>query len=371
MWRSPAFWWKKDSDFRAYLLSPFSLCISLGARWRLRRTGQSFPDLPILCVGNFVVGGAGKTPFALHLADVLEKMGLCPAFLTRGYGGQLTGPVCVDRHYHTAQQVGDESLLLAQHALTILACNRPKGVLLAKKNGANIIIMDDGCQNPSLKKTLCFMVIDAERGLGNGWVLPSGPLRAPLQAQLEISDVLVLMGTGPRAAGIRSGAEKRKLPLLVAKLDAQDKMYWSGRRVLAFAGIGVPKKFFQSLKELGAELVEVVDFPDHHFFTPEEARALLKCASEKDLLLVTTEKDHVRLSTAQHPALQELAEKSQSLKIHLILTEGDLGTLLKEKLNLPTEEPLLALPAPSEPPNTGDHGETFSASSKTTGENMA
>src|SRR4051794_32272047 len=190
--REPDFWWRPPAA-RAVMLSPLAAVYGAVAAARLRQSGSD-SGIPVLCVGNLTLGGAGKTPTALAMAQWLHEAGLKPFFLTRGYGGQAAGPLRVDLTRHTAAAIGDEAVLLARAAPTIVSRDRPAGAALANDSGANCIVMDDGFQNPSLRKTFSLIVADGGRGVGNGRVFPAGPLRAPLGAQLARVDALLVLG---------------------------------------------------------------------------------------------------------------------------------------------------------------------------------
>lgn len=255
--------------------------------------------LPVICVGNFTAGGTGKTPFALKVAQRLVRMGERPAFLTRGYGGAQRGPLVVDASRHRAVDVGDEALLLARHAMTILARARSAGARLAESAGASVIVMDDGWQNPSLAKDFVFATVDGETGIGNGLCLPAGPLRAPLAAQWPFLEALVAVGDpGSSCLALMEEAARRGITVLRARLvpDRQAAEALRGRNVVAFAGIGRPEKFFASLRALGAVVVAEHGFGDHHPFAARELAALAAKARARDAILVTTEKDLVRLT---------------------------------------------------------------------------
>ncbi|MEA2873951.1 MAG: tetraacyldisaccharide 4-kinase, partial [Hyphomicrobiales bacterium] len=236
MMRAPAFWWKKPGAASA-LLSPFAAVYGSIAARRLAQPGAR-AAVPVICVGNPTVGGAGKTPAALAIARLLIAEGEKPMFLTRGYGGRLAGPVMVDPA-HTAIQVGDEPLLLARVAPTVVAEERVSGARLATASGASVIVMDDGFQNPSLIKDLSLLVVDS-RGIGNGRVIPAGPLRAPLEPQLDCASALLIVGETDPA--IEAAARARGLPVFHGKLEpAPDAVAaLRARKVLAFAGLGGP-----------------------------------------------------------------------------------------------------------------------------------
>ena len=292
--RAPAFWDADPGHPAARLLAPVGTLYGRHTAARMDRPGAPAP-CPVLCVGNFTLGGAGKTPTALALATRLRTLGANPAFLTRGYGGRLTGPVRVDPSRQSAAETGDEPRLLARVAPTILARDRPAGAAVCVREGADVIVMDDGLQNPSLAKTLSLAVVDAGAGLGNGLPFPAGPLRVPLARQWPHVHGLVLIGTGPRGEAVAAAARARGLPVHRARLVPGADL--TGRRVLAFAGIGRPRKFFASLEEAGATIVARRAFPDHHPYGAADEATLAAEAARLGAELVTTEKDHVRLST--------------------------------------------------------------------------
>jgi tetraacyldisaccharide 4'-kinase len=252
-------------------------------------------------VGNFVTGGAGKTPTALALARMLISDGRHVAFLSRGYGGaERSEPLLVDPSAHTAAMVGDEPLLLAKAAPCWVGPDRLRSARGAVETGANALILDDGLQNPGLVKDLAFAVVDGETGFGNGLVMPAGPLRAPVSAQLPFVHALIVLG-GDDAAASRIAASAPRKPLIRASLepDALAAAPLIGREVVAFAGIARPEKFYATLRRVGAQIVATRDFPDHHPYTQREVEALIEEAGRRGALLATTEKDVVRLS-ARH-----------------------------------------------------------------------
>jgi tetraacyldisaccharide 4'-kinase len=314
--REPAFWWREPSLASA-LLAPLAAVYGAVAQARLAGRGRR-AAVPVVCIGNLTVGGAGKTPTALAVARMLAAAGERPAFLSRGYGGALVGPVVVDPSRHRAREVGDEPLLLAREACTVVARDRVKGAGLAA--GASVIVMDDGFHNPSLAKDFSVLVVDARRGIGNGRVVPAGPLRAPVDAQLARAQALVVVGAASRGLTIAERARTRKIPVFQAQLrpDADFIARLAGRRVLAFAGIGDPEKFFASLAEAGIALAGTRSFPDHHRYTPEEAGALCNQAERDGLVLVTTEKDLARLSGED----QQLAGRAKALPVTLAFEDG-------------------------------------------------
>ncbi len=292
--RPPRFWSAPPGHPAARLLAPLGAAYGALTAARMDRPGIAAP-CPVLCVGNFTLGGAGKTPTALALADLLREAGLRPAFLSRGYGGRLPGPVRVAPERHRAEEVGDEPLLLARAAPTVVARNRPAGARLCAGLGADVIVMDDGLQNPSLLKDRALAVVDAQVGLGNGLPFPAGPLRVPLARQWPHVTGLVLIGEGAAGAAVAAEAQARGLPVHRARLEPDAPDAFAGRRVFAFAGIGRPEKFFGTLAAAGAEIVGRRPFPDHHPFRQAELASLAEAAERAGAALVTTEKDALRL----------------------------------------------------------------------------
>jgi tetraacyldisaccharide 4'-kinase len=293
--REPAFWYRPSSSM-SLLLSPLAAIYGAVAAHRLQREGFD-AGIPVFCVGNYHVGGAGKTPTVLALVKLLRDLGETPVVLSRGYGGRLRGPVMVEPGRHLAVDVGDEPLMLARTVPVAVACERLDGLALAKSQGATVIVMDDGFQNPAIAKDASLIVIDAYRGLGNAWVFPAGPLRAPLPPQIDRTDALIVVGEGNAAEAIAASIAARDKPVLTAQLKADDAALASlrGQRVLAFAGIGDPERFFRTLRSNGVEVAGQRAFADHHPFTQAEVEALVEEARRDALKLVTTEKDLARL----------------------------------------------------------------------------
>ena len=319
--REPSFWWRKPGATAA-LLAPIAATYGGVAMSRLTRTGTP-AGIPVICVGNFTLGGAGKTPTAISLTTMLQAAGEHVFCLSRGYGGSDAGPKLVDIHNHTAIQVGDEALLLARAAPTIVARDRVAGAALARAQGATVIVMDDGLQNASLAKDFTLAVVDGRRGIGNARVFPAGPLRAPLEIQFAHCRALLVIEEGNGASEVTAAAIARGLPVLHGRLvpDAAAVEALKGRQVLAFAGIGDPEKFFATAAGSGISIVERAAFPDHHRFTAEEAADLSMRADQAGLALLTTEKDRARLTG--DPVLQALAEQVHVLPVTLEVTEAD------------------------------------------------
>jgi len=317
--REPAFWWRPGSGL---WLAPLAAVYGAIAARRMRAPGAS-AGVPVICLGNPTVGGAGKTPAALAVVRLLLVSGERPFFLTRGYGGRLPGPVRVDPAIHSAADVGDEPLLLARLAPTIVSRDRRAGANAARRNGATVIVMDDGFQNPALTKNLSILLVDGRRGIGNGRTIPAGPLRAPLDVQMARAQAVVVVGAREGAAAIEPLAHRCGVPLFHGRLepDRDTVVALRGRRVLAFAGIGDPEKFYATLGEAGITIAERAGFADHHRFTGEEAQALLARAAADNLMLVTTEKDTARIS--RDPKLAALAERAHALPVRLVIEESD------------------------------------------------
>jgi len=312
--REPSFWWR-ERGLMANLLAPLGTLYGAIAARRLAQPGERV-GAPVICVGNLTLGGAGKTPTAIALARLLQAAGAKPVFLSRGYGGRDAGPVAVTSA-HAASQVGDEPLLLARVAPTVVARDRVAGARAALKSG-DVIVMDDGFQNPALEKTFSLIVVDGRRGIGNGCIFPAGPLRAPLDAQLGRAQVILVVGEpGPAAQPVLAAARARGLPVIGGRLvaDPQAIAALQGRHTLAFAGIADPDKFFATLRGAGVAVAATHRFPDHHRLSAAEAGELVRRAERAGLTLVTTEKDLARMQG--EAALAALAARAASLPVTL------------------------------------------------------
>jgi tetraacyldisaccharide 4'-kinase len=295
--RAPEFW--QNGGPLAALLAPAGCLYVLGGRLRHALATPRAAAMPVICVGNIVAGGAGKTPIVLALG---AKLAARPALagrvhaLTRGYGGELAGPVRVDPLVHDAWKVGDEPLLLARALPTWVARDRLSGATAAVSAGANLLILDDGLQNPALLKDISFVVIDGGAGFGNGRVMPAGPLREPMADGLARADAAIIIGDDRTDAAARIARLRPDLPILKARLvpTPDSAAALAGKRLVAFAGIGRPQKFFDSLRDLGGDIVATRSFDDHHPYSAKDATALIALAGEHDARLVTTAKDAVR-----------------------------------------------------------------------------
>lgn len=293
----PTFWTEKygraSAPITRALLTPLSWIYARATAKRIAKTTPFDPGIPVICVGNATAGGSGKTPVAAEILTMLRQNKINAQGLTRGYGGSEKGPVLVGKD-HRAEHVGDEALLLSSRAPVWVAAGRDDGARTMAAYGAQAIVMDDGHQNPLLQKTLSLLVVDAVTGFGNGRVIPAGPLREPVSAALDRTDAVILMKPDRDFTPDEELLDELKgLPLIEAYLAPTSPM--PKGKLYAFAGIGRPNKFFDSLRADGADLAEAVRFPDHHKYSEGELKHLLKLSREHKAQLITTEKDFVRL----------------------------------------------------------------------------
>ncbi|MGO9869594.1 MAG: tetraacyldisaccharide 4'-kinase [Rhodomicrobium sp.] len=367
----PSWWYGGRIPAAAWGLLPVSAIYGALVQRRFRKTSPYRSKVPVICVGNFTVGGAGKTPVALKLASMLRDEGRKPGFLTRGFGGNERGPHLVDPVLDDAARAGDEPLLLAQAAAAVVSRDRPLGARLLETLGLDTIIMDDGFQNPSLKKDFSLIVIDAGAGIGSGRVFPLGPLRAPLGFQASMADAIVILGAKTRSADVLeqiNGSLRRRTPSpqpypargegvgcdgregvpssLAGEGQDEGAFFARGKNVfearivslstdetrsgrfLAFCGIGRPAKFFDTLRDAGVTAVKARAFPDHHPYTEADARSLLAEAKALQAGLLTTGKDLVRLKGAAG-ARAELYRAALALPITVEFSGNDEALLLK------------------------------------------
>ena len=283
--KTPQFWYR-PAGIKAYALLPIAWLYQIGHRINQRFKPAPYEtSIPVICIGNAVAGGSGKTPTAIALMALIKEAGFhkAPYFLTRGYGGETDAPRLVNAEKDKAGQVGDEPLLLARSAPTIVAKNRADGAKLAEQQGADLIVMDDGLQNQSIKKDISFLVIDRAVNFGNGKTIPAGPLREPLSKVLPKSDVVICIGRP-----LVSDKPVFEAEILTDKFDDTLKY-------IAFAGLGRPQKFLDTLEENKATIVGWHAFADHHLYSEYEIHEMLKEATEKKAHLITTEKDYMRL----------------------------------------------------------------------------
>jgi tetraacyldisaccharide 4'-kinase len=297
--RAPEFWWRNTLPARlaAVTLAPLGIAYGASVFWKHRTRKPYRARVPVICVGNLTVGGTGKTPVAIAIARLLQERGLSPVFLLRGYGRKPADVLVVQSERHEASNVGDEALLLARVAPTVVSSDRGKSARLAEQD-TQVIIMDDGHQNFSLHKDLSLVVVDSETGFGNGRVVPAGPLREPVRHGLRRADAVVVMGDGDPPLPDYVG------PVLRAGLSATTCL--GDCRVLAFAGIGRPEKFFTTLRKAGVELMETRAYADHHQYSAAEIAGLKARAVECNAMLITTEKDFVRLPPGERDGIAVL-----------------------------------------------------------------
>lgn len=272
--------------------------------------------VPVICVGNFTVGGAGKTPTAIALAQAARQRGLKPGFLSRGYGGSLDVTTVVDPAHHRARDVGDEPLLLAREGLAVICRKRVEGARRLVAEGADIIIMDDGFQSARLTFDFSLLVIDSRRGIGNGFLIPAGPVRAPIPQQIRHASALLKIGNGDRADALIRRSARAGKQIYAANVEHLDDGGLKDVQVLAWAGIADPEKFYRTVRETGAVIAETRSFPDHHHFSEDEIADLIDHAAAHGYQLVTTAKDMVRLEP-EHGRAGELMEKSRVIEVEV------------------------------------------------------
>lgn len=331
--RAPEFWWRRTGAAAA-LLYPAAAVYGAVAASRMARGGYR-AKIPVICVGNPTMGGAGKTPTAIAIANFLLASGRKPFFLTRGYRGTVEGPLLADLTKHTAHDIGDEAPLLAAIAPTVVSQDRAAGARLAEASGADTLIMDDGFQNPSLVKRFSLLVVDGAKGIGNGLPFPAGPLRAPIAPQLRGAQAMLVIGAGEAGDKAAKLAADAGLPVMNARLvpEPASVAQVTGKRVFGYAGIGAPEKLFHSLEEAGAIVAAWKSFGDHHRYTETEATELLAKASSGGLTLVTTEKDAARMRGDK--ALARLAYESKVLRVRLAFEDENAAfAIIKNSLGI-------------------------------------
>lgn len=288
-WTTPKFW-EDSNSYMSYLLAPFSWFYRSGTAIHKWLSHPYQASVPVISVGNFVLGGAGKTPVTIALAQKLKAMGYNPHIISRGYGGSLAGPIAVDLSHHQFHEVGDEPLLLAKYAPTWISRNRRAAVPLAIQAGANVLLLDDAHQNYSIKKDLSFVVVNGYQGFGNGHVFPAGPLRQSIASGLKETTAIIF---------IRDDNEPLPEPLnhlpcaIIGAKTVPDNL--KPCPVIAFAGIGYPEKFRQTLHSAGYVIKGFTAFPDHYPYTEEDLRKLRMRARVERAKLITTEKDYLRI----------------------------------------------------------------------------
>jgi tetraacyldisaccharide 4'-kinase len=304
--RAAPLFWDRSPGLVAQLLAPASAAWSAAGRLRRALSHPYRPGVPVLCVGNLVAGGAGKTPVAIALSALLLEQNIAVHVVTRGYGGRLRGPLRVDPAHHDARSVGDEALLHAACSPCWVARDRSAGVRAAVAAGAQAVMLDDGFQNPAVVKTLSVVVIDAEYGLGNRRVIPAGPLREELGDGLARADAVVLLGNNGEPGAREWVPVPRRCPVISAVMTPVAGERLADARLFAFAGIGRPQKFFATVRALNADLVGTRAFPDHHRFRASEIDALRRAADRAGARLITTAKDIVRVPLGLRTGIEVL-----------------------------------------------------------------
>ncbi len=315
MSEAPPFWWEK-ADWRAWALWPISHVYGRVARHRIDHARRTPVPLPVLCIGNLTVGGAGKTPVAISMAAAAVEAGRKPGFLSRGYGGSMGHPVLVDPDSDTARHVGDEPLLLAAHAPVAVSPDRAAGAALLAEKGCDFLIMDDGFQSARIAIDHALIVVDGRRGIGNGHVIPGGPMRAPLVDQLRHADAVLIVGEGDGGDLIVRRAARAAKPVHHARTRPVNKDHFAGKGFLAFAGIGDPEKFYDSLEQAGGWVSIARSFGDHFLYSDDDLTEMMDTASASSLEIATTAKDAARLRNGSKIAA-EMLEKAHVLDIEM------------------------------------------------------
>ncbi len=323
--RTPDFW--RTNGTIPNLLRPVAWVWGTVAARRMRRAPRGRAPIPVVTVGNFTAGGAGKTPVVATLVRMAKDVGLTPAVVSRGHGGSLRGPVRVDPTHHTAREVGDETLLHAALCPTFVSRDRLAGAIAAADAGADIAFLDDGLQNRSLGRDLAIAVVDRGFGVGNGLIMPAGPLRGALDVQFDLVDAVVVTDAGepsaPSLETIATEAARRGIPVHRAHFVPREAGSLAGLHVVAYAGIGRPMKFAATLQEAGAVLVDFVSYGDHQALTPADAASLLERAAATGATLVTTTKDAARLTGETDDTLRLLADSSRVVAVDLTFSRED------------------------------------------------
>ena len=296
--KAPTFWNKKN--WQAWLLFPLGCLYASATSLRMKLKKPYKANVPVICIGNLTAGGSGKTPTAISIAKILQKQNKNPFFISRGYGGTLQD-VVVNKDVHSAEEVGDEPLLLARQAGVVVNHKRDEAARKAIEEGADIIIMDDGLQNPLLYKDKSIVVVDGAVGLGNGLPIPSGPMREFFSVGIKRADAIVMLGDDVH----QIAAKAPQLPVFKGKVVPVKPMA-KGAKVVAFAGIGRPNKFYQSLQDCNFEIVKTYSFPDHHFYTNDELQQIIKEAEFLQADIYTTAKDMVKIPYKLQPKFKVL-----------------------------------------------------------------
>ena len=303
MLKAPKFWYNKKDTLYSNILYPLSLVFRFGTRLRNWASIKKLSPIPTICIGNIVVGGAGKTPVSMKICKMLTKAGYKPHFISKGYAGTIKESTLVET-WHSPKSVGDESLLLSEIASTWIGINRIQSANLAKKNGADCLILDDGFQNPSIDKDFSIIVVDGEQEFGNKRVLPAGPLRESIRRGLSRTNIVVVIGKINKTLKMLIPST---IPVFRAKFEIKkDNEIFKGKKVTAFAGIAYPSKFFKTLEVQGAKIIKEVSYPDHYIYNENDLLHLAEIANKTKSILVTTKKDFVRIPKTYRPLINTL-----------------------------------------------------------------
>ena len=328
MLKAPKFWYLKKDTYLSSSLFPLSLLFRLGTKLRSLFSKEKQSELPIICIGNIVVGGAGKTPVSLKIGQMLIEAGYSPHFVSKGYAGLEKNNTLIET-WHSPKRVGDESILLAEVAPTWVGVDRNRSFNLAKDKGADCIVMDDGFQNPTIKKDFSIIVINGEQEFGNKRVIPSGPLRESINRGLTRTNLIIVIGK-------ISNEIKEKIPSHIPiiyssfAINNENKTF-KGQKILAFAGIAYPEKFFNSLRDQGAKLVKEIIYPDHHIYDENDLLNLAEIANKTQSILVTTKKDFVRIPKSYRSLVNTLEGKIEFEDENLLLEI--LSNVVENKIN--------------------------------------
>lgn len=318
---APPFWWRKPG-WQAAVLWPASFLYGRVAGWRMDMARPPYAPLPVLCVGNFTVGGSGKTPVAIAMARAALAAGRKPGFLSRGHGGSHARPHLVDPAHDTARHVGDEPLLLAAHAPVAVTRDRKAGAALLRETGCDFLIMDDGFQSRRIHFDYSLLVVDSRRGLGNGHIIPGGPVRAPVVTQLRQASALLVIGDGDAASRLVRVAARAARPVFHAHVQPREAVRFAGRKFVAFAGIGEPEKFYDTVEACAGYVAASRNFADHHFYTDDDLQELQALAASNGARLITTAKDAARL-TGGTPLAKAFREQIEVLEVETVFDSPD------------------------------------------------
>ena len=334
MLKAPKFWYKKKDTYLSTFLFPFSLIFRFGTKIRNLVSSKKKSKIPIICIGNIVVGGAGKTPVSLKIGKMLSNAGYKPHFLSKGYAGLIKNSTLVES-WHSPKSVGDESILLSEIAPTWVGKNRNNSAELAKKNGGDCLIMDDGFQNPTIQKDFSIIVINASQEFGNKKVMPAGPLRESVNRGLSRTNLVVVIGNISK--NLRETIPDQ-IPIIQAKFQInKETKIFKGQKITAFAGIAYPEKFFKSLEEQGAKIVKEIVYPDHHIYDENDLLNLAEIANKTQSILVSTRKDFVRIPKSYRSLVNtldgEIVFENENLILEILSNIIDNNLSIKNEKN--------------------------------------